>query len=88
MENQEQDEKIIIEPIIAGKKFPLRIEKEKEEAHRRGSELLNQLYEMYEKQNEAGLSRADIMSMAAYSLAVQVIDLQQFLIPLIGNDKK
>ena len=72
-----EDEKIIFEAVIAGKEFPLRIEKEKEAIHRQGNELLNRCYEMYEKQNRAGLSRADIMSMAAYSLAVQVADLQR-----------
>jgi hypothetical protein len=80
-----ENEKIIFEPTIAGKKMPLRIEKQQEPAHRQANELLNKRYEMYEVQNKAGLPKADILAMTAYSLAVQVIDLQSLLATTANN---
>jgi len=74
-----EQEKIIFEAVIAGKEMPLRIEKEQEPVHRRANELLNKRYALYEEQNKAKLPRADVMAMTAYSLAVQVIDLQNLL---------
>ena len=70
---------IIFEAIIAGKKMPLKIEKEKEEVHRQANELLNKRYAMYEGLNKAKLSKEDILAMTAYSLSVQVIDLKNLL---------
>jgi len=71
-----ESEKIIFEPTIAGKRMPLRIEKEQEPVHREANELLNKRYTMYAELNEAGLPKEDILAMTAYSLAVQVIDLK------------
>jgi len=76
-----EQEKIIFEPIIAGKEMPLRIEKEKEPAHREANKLLNKRYEMYQAQHKARLPREDILAMTAYSFAVQVIDLKNILAP-------
>ena len=71
-----EPEKIIFEPTIAGKIMPIRIEKEKEAAHREANELLNKRYAMYQEQNKARLPKEDILAMTAYSFAVQVIDLK------------
>ena len=71
-------EKIIFEPIIAGKKMPLRIEKEQEPTHRLAEELLDKRYAMYAERGNK-LPREDILAMTAYSLSVQVIDLQNYL---------
>ena len=73
-----EKEKIIIEPLIAGKKMPLRIEKEQEAAHIKANELLNKRYAVYEEIHK-DTPREYILAMTAYSLAYQVIDLQNAL---------
>jgi len=75
MENLEQ-EKIIVDCTVAGKVLPLRIEKEKAEAHRQANELLSERYGMYEARNQGKLPVSDILAMTAYSFAVQVVDLK------------
>lgn len=69
------NEKIIFETVIAGKQMSVKIEKEQEMAHRQANELLNKYCEMYKEANQA-MPREDILAMTAYSLAVQVVDLE------------
>ena len=80
-----EPEKIVFDAVIAGKQMPLRIEKEQEPVHRQANELLNKRYEMYEVQHKA--RREDILAMTAYSLAVQVIDLQKHLGVTVNSKK-
>jgi hypothetical protein len=74
-----EEEKIVIEATVAGKTLPLRIEKQQEAVHKQANELLNKRYAMYEAQHQA-MRKEDILAMTAYSLSVQVIDLQNMLL--------
>jgi len=80
-------ETMVFNAIIAGNEFPIKIEKEKEATHRQANELLNKRYEMYQKMNKNGLSKGTIMTMTAYSLSVQVAELQN-LLEMITDNKK
>ena len=74
-----ENEKIIFEAVIAGKKMLLKIEMEKEMVHCQANELLNKRYAMYEELNKAKLPKEDILAMTAYSLAVQTTELISLL---------
>jgi len=80
-----ENEKIVIEATVAGKRLPLKIGKGQEAVHSQANELLNKCYAAYEMQHNAKLPKEDILAMTAYSLAVQVVDLQNMLLKAANN---